>query len=284
MSTTLKHIALICNPNPENGKALALADAIAVLLRQQAISFALFTSYWPQVWDDFTEAWIVGGDGTVNYFINQYPQLPLPLAFFGGGTANDLHFLLYGHLSVEAQVQKVLAATPQAIDGGLCNGKLFLNGIGIGFDGAIVKDLQGKRKRPGKASYLLAVLKHIFSYKETEVELQWPAGHLAQPCFMISVANGRRFGGGFTVTPKAELQDGLLDLMVVGKIAAASRIKYLPVIEKGEHLELPFVKYAHTESVVIQTEKPLPAHRDGEYFSADRFEIKCLPNHFLLLL
>ncbi len=284
MSSTLKHIALICNPTEEAVKALPIADHIASLLQQQGVLFQLFTTYWPQVWEGFTEAWIVGGDGTVNYFINQYPQLQLPLAVFGGGTANDLHYLLYGDISVEAQVAKVLTAQPQRIDGGICNGKLFLNGIGIGFDGAIVRDLQGKKKRPGKASYLLSVLKHIFRYQETGATLQWPGGTLAQPCFMISVANGRRYGGGFNVTPKANVQDGLLDVMVVGKIAPASRIKYLPVIERGEHVALPFVRYEHTESIVIQSEKPLPAHRDGEYFFTARFEIKCLPGHFSLLL
>ena len=284
MSTTQKHIALICNPAADSSKTLLLADSIARLLEGRGVAFQIFTTYWPQVWSNFTEAWIVGGDGTVNYFINQYPELKLPLALFGGGTANDLHHLLYSDMAVEAQVAKMLVAEPQAIDGGICNGKLFLNGIGIGFDGAIVQDLQGKRKRPGKATYLLSVLKHIFRYNETWLDLQWPGGQLAQPCFMVSVANGRRYGGGFTVTPKADVQDGLLDVMVVGKIAAASRIKYLPVIEKGEHVAFPFVRYGHTDNIIIQAQKPLPAHRDGELFVADRFEIKCLPHHFSLLL
>jgi len=282
--TANRHIALVCNPATPSARTLTLADEIAVLLKQRHISHQIFTAYWPQVWEGFTEVWLVGGDGTVNYFINQYSQLQLPMALFGGGTANDLHHLLYGEMKTAEQVNKVLEAQPTFIDGGICNGQLFLNGVGIGFDGAIVKDLQGKRKRPGKASYLLSVLKHIFSYQETALELQWTDGQLAQPCFMVSVANGRRFGGGFNVTPKAEVQDGLLDVMVVGKIAPARRIQYLPVIEKGEHVDLPFVQYHHTDSIVIQSPKLLPAHRDGEFFTADRFEIKCLPNHFPLLL
>ena len=279
-----QHIALICNPTAQNSKALHMAAAIAGLLKGQNIAYSLFTTYWPQMWNGITQAWIIGGDGTVNHFINQNPYLKLPMAVFAGGTANDLHFQLYGSIGLEEQVMRVLQAEPQFVDVGQCKGRLFLNGVGIGFDGAIVRQLLGKKKRPGKASYLLTILNHIFRYKETFAELKWKEGQLAQDCFMISVANGRRFGGGFTVAPKAVVQDGLLDLMVVGAIAAHRRIRYLPLIERGEHLALPFVQYHQTGCVVIQSAMELPAHRDGEYFSAKRFEIRCLPHHFSFLL
>lgn len=284
MPTTNKHIALICNPTAHNKKALQLADSIVLVLQQKGIAYSIFTQYWPQQWDDFTEAWIVGGDGTVNYFINQYPTLSLPLALFAGGTANDLHFMLYGTVAFEKQIENVLAATPQKVDGGKCNGRLFLNGLGIGFDGAIVHNLLGKSKRPGKASYLLSILKHIFQYQEIGTTLTFPQSQQSTETFMVAVANGKRYGGGFSVTPNASVKDGLLDVMVVEKIKAAARLRYLPFIERGDHLHLPFVQYRTTSQIVIETAIPAHAHMDGEYLMGNRFKVECLPGYFSFLL
>src|SRR5215204_2175992 len=187
----VKRIAVVCNPTDENKKALRIADAITKKLAASGVDHTLFTTGWPGELDHFTEVWISGGDGTLNYFINQYPDTTLPLALFEGGSGNDFYWMLYGDRAVEAQIDRVLQGHTQAVDAGICNGQLFLNGVGIGFDGAIVKDLIGKKKLAGKASYLLSILKNIVGYKEQYCELNMDERFLAQDCFMISVANGR---------------------------------------------------------------------------------------------
>lgn len=278
-----RNIALVCNPTAENSTAIKVADNIAVLLSGMDISYSIFTSYWPQVWDSFSEAWMVGGDGTVNWFINENPHFQLPLSVFAGGTGNDFHWMLYGDISIEEQVEKILTVSPQYIDSGSCNGKLFLNGVGIGFDGAIVKDLLGKKKLAGKASYLLSILKNIVGYHEKPVIIQMPGETINQDCFMISVANAKRYGGAFKVTPRASLTDELLDINIVGKISPVKRIKYLPVIEKGEHLELSFIQYRQVPSITITSPSKLHAHIDGEYLYENVFEIEILPKRFSFL-
>lgn len=277
----MKHIALICNPTHENAKALQVADAIVAILKGKGVSYTIFTAYWPEVLDGFTDVWIVGGDGTLNHFINQHPDTQLPLSVFAGGSGNDFHWMLYGETGVLSQVEQVLQGKPRLIDAGVCNGQLFLNGVGIGFDGTIVKDLWGKKKLAGKASYLLSILKNIVQYKESYCEISLDERFVAQECFMISVANSKRYGGGFLVAPKANVQDGLLDVNIVGTIAPLKRMRFLPVIERGEHTELGFVQYHQSAKVVIQCRKSLDTHIDGEYIKANRFEIQVLPNKFL---
>jgi diacylglycerol kinase family enzyme len=100
---------------------------------------------------------------------------------------------------------------------------------------------------------------------------------------MVSVANGKRYGGGFQVTPKSLVNDGLLDTNIVGKIHPLSRLKYLPVIEKWQHLNLPFITYVKSKMVVVKALKEIPAHADGEAFSATEFNLECLPSKFLFL-
>lgn len=273
-------IYLLPNPAFENEKALKQASWLRRQLAERQVDHQVFDEAWPEDLSGASEVWIIGGDGTLNHFINRFPGCTLPLALFPGGTGNDFHWMLYGETSLEAQLGRVLQASPRPVDAGTCNGQLFLNGIGIGFDGAIVRDLIGKKKLAGKASYLLSILKNILRYEERSFNLQAGAEKLQQDCLMISVANGKRYGGGFCVAPRAHVDDGLLDLALIGRISPLKRMRYLPVMERGQHLALPFVTYRQLASVVIETAVPVPAHADGEYFTAARFEIGLLPARF----
>ncbi len=277
------HIGLFVNPTRENARALQLAHATINLLKEKNLQYSLHIDPWPKTLDNFSQAWIIGGDGTINWFVNQYPDANIPLAVFSGGSGNDFHWMIYGESNVKEQLEKILQAIPVKVDAGICNGRIFMNGVGIGFDGAIVHDLLGKKKLAGKASYLLSILKHIVSYREKECSIQLSAESIQQPCFMISVANARRYGGGFMVAPRASLADGLLDINIVGRIPPLKRIKYLPVMEKGEHLELPFIQYRHADHVIIQAHEKLHAHIDGEYIYEERFDISILPGRFSFL-
>ena len=279
-----KNIALVCNPTPDNAKALRLSYELTEIMGSKGISNTHFNSSWTMEWAPFSEAWIIGGDGTLNHFINQYPDFDLPMTLFKGGSGNDFHSMLYQNGTTLQQAEKLLHGRTEDVDAGDCNGRLFLNGVGVGFDGAIVKDLLGKKKMAGKASYLLSILKQIAFYQEQAYTINSDTQRVAGDCLMVSVANGRRYGGSFQVAPKASLKDGLLDLSIVGKIPALKRIKYLPVIEKGEHLQLPFVRYEQTLNVTISALYPVHAHLDGEYLEGSTFEIKCLPRRFRFLV
>jgi diacylglycerol kinase (ATP) len=275
----MKTIALFCNPTSESaGKVLPMTERIVQYLKSKGVAFALFDSQWPVTLEGFFEVWIVGGDGTLNYFLNQYTDNELPLVIFPGGSGNDFHWALYGHIEVEEQIERVLHGQIKKVDAGLCNGQWFINGVGIGFDGAIIHDLIGKSKLAGKASYLLSILKNIVGYTEKSCVTIMDSAIISQECMMISVANGSRYGGAFHVAPKALLDDGLLDINIVGRIPPLRRVKYLPVIERGEHLDLPFVQYYTSQKINISSYHTLHAHLDGEYMASNKFEIEVIPN------
>ncbi|MDB5251668.1 MAG: hypothetical protein JWP27_837 [Flaviaesturariibacter sp.] len=258
-----------------------MASLIGGELARRGVPFTLFDREWPADFNAFSHAWIVGGDGTLNYFINQYPGISIPLSVFPGGSGNDLHWMLYGDTAPNDQVRGLLAGEAAPVDAGICNGRLFINGAGIGFDGAIVKDLLGRKKMAGKATYLLSILKNIMRYHETDCTLTIGSEVVRKKTFLLSVANGKRYGGGFLVAPRAIADDGLLDISLVGAISPLKRIRYLPVMERGEHMDLPFVVYRQATGVVVACDRPLHAHLDGEYLFADRFEITILPKKFL---
>ena len=268
----MKRIAIVCNPTLHLVKAIA--EEIISSLTTKDIQYELFSLEWPTEFESFTDIWIVGGDGTVNRFINQYRTHTQPLSLFRAGSGNDLHDMLYKEMKVEQQVNRALTLQATLIDVGECNGQFFIVGAGIGFDGSIVYDLLGKKRLAGKASYIPAIIKNLMGYSEKHCEVVINELLIRQECFAITVANVKRYAGEYIVAPKASVTDALLDISVIGKISPIKRIKFLSLLAKGDHLGLPYVHYQQATKISVQCPVPLHAHLDGEYIKSDHFEIR----------
>ncbi len=281
-NTDEKNIAIVCNSLAGNGRAVVLAERIIAELTTRKIQYSVFIQTWPEVFVNFSDIWIVGGDGTVNYFINRYPEILLPLVIFNGGTGNDFHWLLYGKNTFEEQLQLVLKAEPKPIDLGRCNEKFFINGVGIGFEGEVVRSLTGKKKKAGKASFMAVVLKKIFSYRSKYYHITVNNETVVSKKYLIiDVSNGSRAGGGFHIAPEARADDGLFDVILIDALHPLKRLRWLPVIEKGKHLGLSFTHYSRTEKIIIESNQLIQSHLDGEYYSGSKLEIEILPGRLL---
>jgi diacylglycerol kinase (ATP) len=281
MSLSERNIAVVCNVLAGSGKAIRLADKIVYWLSQKNINHLLFTENWPEAFTGFTDVWIAGGDGTLNYFINRYPAIQIPLVIFNGGTGNDFHWLLYDNKTVEEQMATVLEAEPKPIDAGRCNERYFINGAGIGFEGEVVKALTGKKKLTGKKSFLLTILKKIISYRSKNYTLHSAEENISGKKLLIDISNGRRAGGGFHIAPEAKADDNLFDVVIANAMTPLQRFRYLPVIEKGKHLKLPFIKNFSSRQIIIHSDSPIQYHLDGEYYQADQLKIEMLGGKFL---
>jgi diacylglycerol kinase (ATP) len=277
-----RNISIVCNGLAGGGRAIILSKRIVSELQSRNIRNTLYSEDWPPEFNSYTDVWIVGGDGTLNYFFNKYPGIRLPLVVFKGGTGNDVHAVLCKDQSFDEQLQIALTAAPKQVDAGKCNEKYFINGVGIGFEGAVAKSLTGKKKkRPGKAAFMGTILQKVFFYSSKKYKTVSEECKIEDHHLLISVMNGHRAGGGFHIAPTSEIDDGLLDVVMVKKLHPFQRLRWLPVIEKGKHLELSFIKHFRTKKLIITCEEPMDTHLDGEYYSAKRLEIEMLPGKYL---
>lgn len=276
-----KNIGLFVNPVAGNNKPLKISSIIREKLLEQNISFEVFDHTWPAVITSITEAWIIGGDGTLNYFINNYKDITIPLAIFPAGTGNDFSWKLYGNMEIAKQVVHVLQAPIKKVDAATCNELLYLVGVGIGFEGAVLRSMKRSSFLRGHMGYLWAVIKTIFSFKECSFDVKLETEHIKDDLLLVIINNSTRTGGGFLVAPKARLDDGLLDIVLCKKLGLIKRLRSLPVIEKGKHLHLPFIRYYQEPTVSIVALQELYAHLDGELISAKTFRFNVLPGQFL---
>ncbi len=275
-------IGIFVNPKAGGGKALKIFKEIESILLQKKIEFIVFSENWPINLQNSTEAWIVGGDGTVNYFINKYKKISIPIALFKGGTGNDFAWKLYQNINIKQQVDLALNSSVKLVDVGNCNGRLFVNTVGIGFDGEILKSMNTIRKLGGHLGYLFIVIKKIFSFKEIEFKLFYNEREISEKYLLLSISNSSRTGGGFLISPAAEINDGKLNLILCKPLSVFRRLKCLPVIEKGKHLALPFIVHEKLEEIKVECNNKVYAQIDGDLFENTTFSIQVVNNYLAI--
>ncbi len=273
-------IGIFVNTTAGKGKALTISRLLNTHLTQKNIQFIIYKDEWPIDTNTITEAWIVGGDGTVNYFLNKYPAVKMAISIFNGGTGNDFYWKLYGKMSFEQHIELILNATPKKVDAAICNNKIFINSVGIGFDGEVLKSMKSIRWLGGHLGYLLLVIKKIVSFKEFIFSVHSSTLNINQKFLLLNIANSIRTGGGFYISPLADITDGELNVVLCNPLSVLQRLRYLPVIEKGKHLGLSFITHYLTQQITIQTQQNVFAQLDGELIEGNKFEIKILKAQF----
>ncbi|HLO82643.1 MAG TPA: diacylglycerol kinase family protein [Chitinophagaceae bacterium] len=277
-------VAIVYNTRAGKGRSKKLVDRVSTVLRKRSVLFESFEDEWPKDYSGYSSVWIFGGDGTLNYFINHAIQPLPPLAIFKGGTGNDFATLLYNEASADEMVDIILNAKPRPVDAGVCNSQLFLNMAGLGFDGQALKNMQTIRWMGSFVGYYYAIIKTIFSYKEPYYLISVDGGSpVTDPLLLVQIANSSTTGGGFKVSPLADIADGKFNLMRCDPLGVYKRLIKLPLVRKGKHLELSFVTHDFVEHVKIETQAPIPAQLDGELIYADHFEFSILPGYFRFL-
>jgi diacylglycerol kinase family enzyme len=98
------------------------------------------------------------------------------------------------------------------------------------------------------------------------------------------VFNSSRAGGGFHFFPKASVQDGLLDVLFCDPISVLKRLYYMPIIQSGKHVNLPFIEFSQEKAIRIKTNRVLSAQVDGEVQTADVFDFCVLPAKFKFIV
>ena len=282
----IESVAILTNTLSGKHKGAKTAQWLHEQLNKLGIRNTIYSNHWPsnEILNTYSDCWIIGGDGTINYFINNYPNCQLPIVLFNGGTGNDFAWKLYGGLSNESLFKTIFERTPQYIDAGKVNDKLYINCLGIGFDGEIVASMKTIRFIGGHVGYLLAVIYKILFFKESFLKIQ-TADQQIEGYFLLALfVNSSMAGGGFFIAPTAQINDGYLDMVLASKMPVWKRLWYLPIIKKGKHLHYPFITHQLGKTFSIESEKPLPIQLDGELFYANKLEISNLSNQFLFRL
>lgn len=230
----------------------------------------------------------VGGDGTLHEVLNglvgdellrgQAPSAPCPLlGAVPVGSGNDyVKMLGLARSSPHDSALALLEGPAKAVDVGIFEGaasrtgpvaepELFLNNLGLAFTGDANARIESTRGLPGGMAYFLGAARAFLTYvlRDTEVEVDGRLVYSGRPT-IVHVNQGRFCGGGVVFTPEAELDDGLLDVLIMGELSRLGCIINWNAVTSGKGRTLSAVSMFRGASVVVRTLPGELLHADGE--------------------
>ncbi len=205
-----------------------------------------------------------GGDGTINEVLNGLIGGNCILGVIPIGSGNDFVRMLNMPRDYEKAIGIIQQQNIMRIDVGKVNERYFLNGLGIGFDAYVVIESQKVKWLRGFVMYLFAILKTLTHYHNMRIHLEINGRQEERDIFMLTIGNGKSLGGGFFLTPRAKLDDGMFDICIFRALSRLEVLKNLPKALNGKHLSLHQVEYLQAQQISVSSPDWLPMHIDGE--------------------
>ncbi|MGC9530587.1 MAG: diacylglycerol/lipid kinase family protein [Candidatus Bipolaricaulaceae bacterium] len=205
-----------------------------------------------------------GGDGTVNEVAQSLMGTDTALGIIPVGSGNDYVRALGIERDVAAAARRIARARARAVDVGRAAGRYYLNSLGMGIDGQIAKDYGRLRFLHGETGYLLTTILEIIRFRPFSVIVEADGWSYSGQILTAAVMNGPFAGGGFHLAPEALLDDGLLDVSLLGNYGRLVRFAVLPRTRDGSYLRLKRVHARRTRNFAIRADRPVPVHVDGE--------------------
>ena len=225
----------------------------------------------------------VGGDGHLNEVLNGFikndvqlnPQASL--SFVMTGTGCDFQRSLGISAKWENAVEKLKDAPIRQIDVGKViyttadktkKIRYFGNIASFGLSGAVDHYIDNSRLRKyldGRILFLWATIKTVSTHPNQTIRYRIDDGPENEiRTRLCLLANGRYFGGAMHAAPQAEMDDGLLDMLILKEISLAKFLWHLPKIYKGTHLELPEIYFQKVRKFTALSSEQVILDIDGE--------------------
>jgi diacylglycerol kinase (ATP) len=295
-----RSILYIINPISGTRKKTGMQQLIEKETASRKIPFKIFPSVEsgdysflkPVIREEkITDIVIAGGDGTISQVVANFLNEKINFGIIPCGSGNGLALAAGLSKDPRKALNIVFNGKPKTIDGFKVNDQFACMLCGLGFDAKVAYDF-AQQSRRGLTTYIKQVLKNFISAKAYSFKIKSGKEEFETAAYFISIANSNQFGNNFTIAPKASLNDGLLDVVIVatsGKMSMAYntfrqvagwnklRTKTITKQSRG-------VIYFQTNKLEIKNLQQAPLHIDGDPAeSSENIRIEILPNAFNLI-
>jgi diacylglycerol kinase family enzyme len=185
------------------------------------------------------------------------------LAIVPSGSGNGLARALGVSRDPVRAISEAARAAPRLIDAGQCEGRWFFSVAGIGFDAHVAACFDRARAgRRGLSTYARITVGELLTYRPASYRINGqPTG---RPALLVTVANSSQFGNGATIAPRAQLDDGLLDVVVFEETSRLMTMLSMPRLFTGGVERVRGVSSRQMARVTIEGDAPMIYHLDGE--------------------
>ncbi len=290
----------IVNPTAGNGTAARLLDPLRSSLDARGIDYELVTTSRPghaTAAARLSKAHVVvavGGDGTLNEVANGLSGPGTAMGIIPAGSGNDFiksvgippKFLPALEILFNGTARSVdLGTVSCGEDPGNSPLRYFVNGVGIGFDAAVAARTRAIRFLGGNALYIMAVFQTLGKYVPPRFTVSMNGATSQSRNLLIAIGNGPCAGGGFYLTPDAQVDDGLLDICMVDEKSILQILSLMPKVMKGKHRNVPGVSFHREKGITVSAAEPFYVHADGEIVGVNvhRVDVGILPGRLSVI-
>ncbi len=208
-------------------------------------------------------AW--GGDGTINEVASELAFRDASLAVIPSGSGNGLARELRIPCAVDRAFAVAFDGTERVIDAGEIEGRLFFNVAGVGLDAEVAHEFAATGLvRRGFSRYIEIAVRRLMSFRATDYRVVADGKVIESRAIVIAIANGRQYGNGAAIAPAARIDDGLLEVVIVGERSALRALTQIPRLFSGRIGQVPGVSMLPARDVTIESAGRLVYHVDGE--------------------
>jgi len=276
----MTNVALLVNPTAGKGRAAGMVARVTERLRAGGANVAILVgrdaedaaALARQAVTDGVDALVaLGGDGMVHLALNVVAGTPTPLGVIPAGTGNDLAATLQlptkdPVAAADVLMGKLTGPGARPMDAVSVGEKWFGCVLGAGFDSR-VNDRANRMSWPrGRMRYNLAILAELRVFKPLPFVLELDGERWETEAMLVAVGNAKSYGAGMKVTPDAEVDDGVVDVQVLGPVSKPEFLKTFPKVFKGTHVSHPAVTIKRAKVVSIAS-PGVTAYADGEYLA-----------------
>jgi YegS/Rv2252/BmrU family lipid kinase len=241
--------------------------------------------------EKITDVIICGGDGSINHVTSALIGVDVNIGIIPMGSGNGLAFAAKIPFNINKALDIIFNGKAKYVDAFYVNKNFGCMLCGLGFDAQVAHAFFNQKKR-GLFTYINISMRHFFSSKFYAFNIKVNNNSFSTDAFFISIANSNQFGNYVTIAPRASLNDGLLDVVIVKKRNKIQTIfSLLKQISLGKIQSCPQVfekekgvYYFQTKQIIIQNPGLASLHIDGEPAETQhKIEIRILPNAFKLI-
>ena len=217
--------------------------------------------------EGFTHMISLGGDGTSSEIVSSIRGTEAILGIIPGGSGNDFSKAAGIPLDTRAAVDNVFSGRTRKADVAFVDEKCFINGFGVGMDGAVAHDFgELGLRRFGSFGYIVGAVIEAFRFQGFFSEMDGEVGAGGEKLLLFGASNGPFQGGKFNLAPGADIFDGYLDIHIISDMSPVGRLFKIQKVLKGRHEGLREVSIVRAKRLRFETFTDLPAHMDGETF------------------
>jgi diacylglycerol kinase (ATP) len=231
---------------------------------------------------------VAGGDGMVHLGTNLCAGTGVPLGVVAAGTGNDIaRELGLPVRDAAAAVDRILAGRTHMVDAARYvtpsgEKRWFVGVLAAGFD-AVVNERANQWRWPrGRMRYNLAVLRELPVFRPIPYVLELDGERRETDAMLVAVGNGPAYGGGMRVTPDAEFDDGLLDVLLLHRLPLHEFLRVFPKVFTGAHVGHPAVEIIRARRVHLEA-TGIVSYADGERFAPLPLDLEAVPGALTVL-